>query len=227
VIEIAGGDENQQTDPISVLLVEDHAMVADALVSILELETDIRVVGHAETAARSLEMVASVHPDVVVMDQSLPDGLGSDAAREISRISPDTVILMITGGDPEMAVRAALAAGCAGFVSKDRAVGRLVEAIRLAHGGAAVFPVDLLTAVNRPLVEPVGLDVELTDRELEVLKLLAKGYSTDHLASELYLSVHTVRNHVRNLLGKLGAGTKLEAVVTAAALGLVEVGPGS
>jgi DNA-binding NarL/FixJ family response regulator len=211
---------------IQVLLVEDHEMVAEGLRVAFGDEPDLEVVGWASTVERGVALYDELHPDVVLMDYRLPDGAGTDAAARIRATDPDACILLVTGVSESAIVAAALEAGCSGFVGKDRGLDELAAAIRAAARGAAVFPAGLLAAATSrtgPTRARPGMD--LTEREREVLRLLAQGKATDEIAGELFLSHHTVRNHVRNVLAKLQAHTKLEAVIVAAREGLVDLGP--
>jgi DNA-binding NarL/FixJ family response regulator len=211
---------------IRVLLVEDHEMVAEGLRVAFGDEPDLDVVGWAPTAERGVALYEELHPDVVLMDYRLPDGSGTDAAARIRASDPDACVLLVTGASDSAIVAAALEAGCSGFVGKDRGLDELAAAIRAAAGGAAVFPAGLLAAATSrtaPARTRPGMD--LTEREREVLSLLAQGRTTEEIAGELFLSHHTVRNHVRNVLAKLNAHTKLEAVIVAAREGIVDLGP--
>ena len=210
--------------PVTVLLVEDHEMVATGLRAVLDSEPDMAVVGWARTADEGFDLARELKPDVVLMDYRLPDADGASTASRILAELPGVAVLLVTGVETEAAVAAALDAGCAGFVSKGRGVTELAGAIRSAAGGAAVFPTELLASVARHGRDTPGVGHDLTAREREVLNMLAAGHGTVEIAQELVVSMHTVRNHVRNILTKLGARTKLEAVVTAARAGLVEVG---
>jgi DNA-binding NarL/FixJ family response regulator len=211
---------------LRVLLVEDHDMVAAGLQAVLDSEADLEVVGRASTGAEALALYSNLKPDCVVMDYGLPDTSGTEVATQIRVRDPKACVLMVTGHDyNETVVAQALEAGCAGFVSKERGVTELANAIRSASNGAAVFPADLLASVTRRAQGNGKHSPHLTAREREVLGLLAEGRSTDEIQQQLFLSQHTVRNHVRNVLNKLGARTKLEAVVMAARSGLVDLSP--
>ena len=210
---------------VRVLLVEDHEMVAQGLKAALGDEPDMDVVGWAKTVAESITQYGSLRPDIVLMDYRLPDGTGTDAASRIRGDDPEACILLITGATDDGIVAEALEAGCSGFIGKDRDLDELGNAIRAAARGAAVFPADLLAAATRRGGNRPRVGADLTERELEILRLLADGSSTEDIAGALFLSHHTVRNHVRNLLAKLQAHTKLEAVVVAARLGIVHIGP--
>jgi DNA-binding NarL/FixJ family response regulator len=210
---------------VRVLLVEDHAMVARGIEAALAEEVDLEVVGIAGTVDDGVLRFRQLTPDVVVMDFRLPDGEGTDATRRIREIDAEATVLLLTGADDPSVVSAALDAGCSGFVSKDRDVDDLASAIRAVARGAAVFPAGLLSRALSPNSDAGGTGADLTAREREVLTMLADGSSTEAIGSSLFLSLHTVRNHVRNILTKLHARTKLEAVVIAARAGLVDLTP--
>jgi DNA-binding NarL/FixJ family response regulator len=208
-----------------VLLVEDHEMVARGLEAALVDEPDLEVVAWARTAIDGAKQYLEMRPDVVVMDYRLPDGRGTDATREIRGADREACVLLLTGADDPGVVAEALDAGCSGFVSKDRGVDELASAIRAVARGAAVFPASLLSRALGPRSDSLTVGADLTLREREVLDLLSSGASTEEIASGLFLSMHTVRNHVRNILTKLHARTKLEAVVVAARAGIVDLRP--
>jgi DNA-binding NarL/FixJ family response regulator len=211
---------------VRVLIVEDHEMVATGLRALLEHEDDIDVAAWVRTGRDALRAYDDDRPDVVLMDYGLPDTKGTDVTAQLRTRNPHACVLLVTGHEARPDVVAeALDCGCAGFVSKERSVDELANAIRAAYHGAAVFPADLLASVTRRGQAGAKGSAELTPREREVLALLAQGRSTDEIQQDLFLSQHTVRNHVRNVLNKLGARTKLEAVVIAARSGLVDLRP--
>jgi DNA-binding NarL/FixJ family response regulator len=208
---------------VRVLLVEDHDMVATGISALLAAEPDIDVAAWARTGDDALTAYREHRPDVVLMDYGLPDTTGTAVAAQLRALDPGACVLIVTGHEAnERVVGEALEAGCAGFVSKERSVTDLVNAIRSAVQGAAVFPAGALDAISRRQDRGHSFGT-LTAREQEVLELLAGGRSTDEIQAQLFVSQHTVRNHVRSVLAKLGARTKLEAVVIAARAGLVDL----
>lgn len=209
-----------ETQPISVALVEDHTMVAEALASALAAEPDLDVIGIAGTLADALALVRSRHVDVVVMDYRLPDADGARGTAALREASPRTRVVMLTGlGGNDVVVRA-IEAGCAGFLRKTQAIGEVRMAVRRAHAGEVVFtPAMLAEVVGRAGRQK--FPGRLSPRELEVLQLLAQGESVEQVSRRLFLSLHTVRNHVRRILVKLGAHSQLEAVAIALREGIV------
>jgi DNA-binding NarL/FixJ family response regulator len=181
------------------------------------------VVGHAATAADGVALLEGTAPDVALVDLHLPDGRGTDLARTIRSRWPDVRVLMLTGSGENDALVEAIDAGCVGFVTKDRAVVELTAAIRAAAVGEAYVAAAVLTGLLDHIQRRSrGVGHDLTGREREVLQLLARGLPTTEIASQLYVSLHTVRNHVQNILNKLSAHSKLEAVAIATREGLLD-----
>jgi DNA-binding NarL/FixJ family response regulator len=203
---------------IRIVIVDDHAMLADALQMILSAQEDLDVVGVAGTLREGLVLAAATRPDVVLMDNQLPDGEGTRAATAVREAS-GAAVLVLTADPAPSVIRAALENGCAGVVRKGDSLQSVVAAIRNVQSGEGVFSRNMLHAVAQ---RPHGDVQRLTARELEVLQLLDGGQSTAQIAAHLVLSAHTVRNHVRNLTAKLGACTRLEALARARATGLLE-----
>lgn len=207
--------------PTRVLIVDDHEMVAQGLSEVLDAEEEIDVVGRAGTVRDAQRMAAQLSPDVVVMDYRLPDGDGLMATTAIRDRDPQTAVVMVTASDHDTVVAAAIEAGCSGFVTKDRAAQDVVAAVRAAARGEAGFPAAVLgRLLGRSRTAPRATGA-LTPRELEVLQLLADGLSTREIAERFVLSISTVRNHVQNILTKLDAHSKLEAVSVAMRQGIV------
>jgi DNA-binding NarL/FixJ family response regulator len=212
-------------DPISVVVVDDHEMFAESIGRALDLLDDIVVPAIGRTCAEAMAIVAEHEPDVAVVDHRLPDGDGSTLARRIREVSSRTQIVLLTGDGDGRVLLDAIEAGCAGYLTKDKAIDELVAAIRNVHAGEAYIPADRLSELLprlRTTYRSVGS--RLTDREREVLQLLSEGNSNEAIANQLVLSKHTVRNHVQSVLAKLGAHSKLEAVAIATREGLVDRG---
>jgi DNA-binding NarL/FixJ family response regulator len=205
-----------------VLVCDDHRVVAEGLSMVLEAQPDLQVVGVASTVAEVCELAASLRPDVVLMDYALPDGDGVAATAAIKAVRPELKVVMLTSFVDVDVLVAAIDAGCSGFVTKHKAGDELTTAVRLAAAGEALVSPDMLARLLprlRPSYHGVGAD--LTPREREVLDLLAQGESKEAIAQRLFLSANTVRNHIQNILNKLGAHSRLEAVATATREGLI------
>ncbi|MGO8824227.1 MAG: response regulator [Acidimicrobiales bacterium] len=205
---------------IRVLLVDDHEMVAGCLAAAVGAEPGLEVVGTAGSVAECLRLTRGLLPDVVVMDLRLSDNEGDAdglaATRRLRAMLPDVSVVMLTAHPDRHVAREALDAGCCGFVAKRGHLDELVAAIRAAADGSTWFPHEVVGPTPKS-----GTDVSA--REHEVLTLMASGHSTRDIAEELGLSLHTTRNHIRNLMAKLGAHSRLDAVVVAARCGLVRV----
>ncbi len=205
-----------------MLIVDDHELVAEALQRTLSAEPDLEVIGHVLTVAAAIEAARAGQPDVILMDFALPDGHGTEAAAIIKRELPRTEIVMLTGQADSGVLAAALQSGCSGFVTKDGSLRDLASVIRGVLAGEVRVPQKLiaeLAAYLRP--RPAATGSDLTRRELEILRMLADGMSTTAIMEDLVLSIHTVRNHIRNLLTKLNAQSRLEAVAIATRQGLI------
>ena len=208
---------------IRVLVVDDHQVLADSLVRVLAAEPDIEPVGVAPTLARAMAMVAEHHPDIVLLDHSLPDGEGAAAVRPLLDAQPGLYVVMLTASTSDRVLGAAMEAGAAGFISKSSGLDELVGAVRsAARGDAVVSPQLLGRLLTRMRRDAQGVGHDLTEREREILGLLAKGLTNVAISEQLFLSVHTVRNHIANLSAKLGAHSKLETLAIAVREGLVE-----
>lgn len=211
-----------EPQPFSVLIVDDHAMVADAL-QIALADAGVHVLGAVGTLGDALDLMAQRPADVVVLDYSLPGGeQPADGIRRLLSEYPGSKVLVFSGRDDNQTVTDAVRAGCSGFVVKGRPLRELVEAVHaVSTGGAAFEPRHLRVAFEAlsSSSHPAGYD--LTSRELEVLRLLAKGSDTAKIAAELGISVNTVRNHIQAVLGKLGAHSQLEAVAMALRGGII------
>lgn len=211
-------------ETISIVVVEDHQVLAEALEGALSAQAGMEVIGTAGTLREALELVSRRAPDVVLMDVRLPDGDGASGTQQVLERSPRAKVIVLSAATGVEVISRAVEAGAAGFLPKTTPLQEVIEAIVRANSGAALFSPAVLRDVTVHLRDQhrrPGAD--LTPRELEVLQLLADAATTEGIAQQLVLSTHTVRNHVRNILGKLGAHSKLEAVAVAVREGLVEV----
>jgi DNA-binding NarL/FixJ family response regulator len=199
----------------TVLIVDDHQMFRDFLAAFIDREDDLHVIGYVGTVRDAFEAAVNHRPTVILMDHMLPDGSGSDAIPKIKAELPDTKVIMVTGMDNDAVLLDSVVAGCSGFVSKGSAPSEVLAAIRLAARGDAVLP-DRLSALLPRIKNQQGRGLfELTQREVQILRLLAQGLTNREIADSLFISLNTVRNHVQRVITKLGAHSKLEAVATA------------
>jgi two-component system, NarL family, nitrate/nitrite response regulator NarL len=215
--------------PITVLLVEDHLLVAEGLAAMLNATGDLRVVGTALTAAEAIRLAAVRQPDVVVMDSHLPDGAGADIAGRIREQQPRVPIVFLSADESDAAMIAAVRAGASAYLPKSRATADVVEAVRRAAEGEMLIPAAQLARLLARSHEMARDDDErrrllesLTRREKEVLGLMAEGLDNRAIAAELGIGFTTVRGHVQNILEKLDAHSKLEALACAARYGLLD-----
>jgi RNA polymerase sigma factor (sigma-70 family) len=211
-----------KNDVTRVLIVEDHQVVAEGLAALINDQKDMSVVGHAGSVADSVTRAAELNPDVVLVDFRLTDGTGADAAGAIRQIRPETKLIFLTREDTDAARFAALEAGASAFIHKSRAAQDVVDAIRsVAAGGSLFTPRTIAKLLNSRREVEAQLE-RLTPREKEVLRLMAEGTPSREIAARLGISYTTVRTHIRSLGSKLGVHSKLEAIVKARELALVE-----
>jgi DNA-binding NarL/FixJ family response regulator len=207
---------------IRIAIVDDHPVISEGIYRILSAETDIELAGTAKNVAEALALVERYRPHVVLMDYLLPDGNGVEATKKILGRWPETKVLMMSGSEVPDVHILAFASGCVGFLAKNRPWGEVVAAVRAASRGQSVLRADELTDLLTQLGHTTNDRSKwLTARESDVLRLLAVGRTTASIADELFLSTHTVRNHISSILSKLGAHSKLEAVAVAARDGLI------
>ena len=215
---------------IRVLLADDQALMRGGFRMILEAADDIEVVGEAYDGADAVRRYASLRPDVVVMDVRMPVMDGIEATRRIAAADPRARILVLTMFDLDAHVYDALRAGASGFLLKDRPPEELVEAVRVVAAGEALLSPSVTRRLiaefarwPEPVARPAGLD-ELTEREREVLVLIARGLSNSEIATRLHLAETTVKTHVSRVLAKFGLRDRAQAVVLAYESGLVRAG---
>jgi DNA-binding NarL/FixJ family response regulator len=208
--------------PVRVLVVDDHEVLASSLAMVLDDEPDLKSVGVAGTLEKARSMIATTAPDVILLDHRLPDGDGVAAIGELRALRPSAQIVVLTASAADHVLVAAIEAGASGFVSKSRSLDELTAAVRAAATGESVISPEMLARLL-PRLQRNGRarHNDLTEREREVLGLLADGLSNAAIAKQLFVSVHTVRNHIANLSAKLGAHSKLEVLSIAVRDGLL------
>jgi DNA-binding NarL/FixJ family response regulator len=207
---------------VRVLIVEDHEVLSSSLAMVLDAEPDLQTVGRAGTLAEARRAVVATEPDVVLLDHQLPDGDGVASIDELRALREGIAFVVLTASTSDSVLVAAVQAGASGFVSKTRGVSEVTTAVRAAAAGEAVISPEMLMRLlprfRGAATEPT---LRLTDREQEVLTLLADGLSNAAIGQRLVVSVHTVRNHVANLANKLGAHSRLEVLSIAMRKGLL------
>ena len=212
-------------ETIKVMVVDDHTLFSQTLGRVLGNEPDLEMVGTAGSVVEARAMARRAQPDVVLMDYRLSDGVGTEAARQIREDRPETKVVMLTGFPEDSVLIAAIGVGCSGYIAKDAAVEEVISAVRAAAAGEALIPPEMLLRLLPRLRRDTHHTVfTLSSRELDVLRLLARGLSNAAMADEMALSVNTIRKHVQSILAKLDAHSKLEALAKAVQGGLVEIG---
>jgi DNA-binding NarL/FixJ family response regulator len=206
---------------ISILLADDHAVVREGTKELLEREADLEVVAEASDGRAAVEMVIQQRPDVVVMDFAMPGLNGIEATRQIKAIAPGVAVLVLTAYDSDQYIFGFLEAGAAGYLLKDVHIDEVITAIRAVHAGESVLHpaiarrvIDRFVLPGERLHEQDTMD-DLTQREMDVLKLAAKCMSNREIAEELVISVRTVQTHLNNIFNKIGVGSRTEAVIHA------------
>ena len=208
--------------PIRVMIADDHDLYRRGMQVVVELDGTAQVVGEASNGADAVEVCQRVTPEVVLMDVRMPGVGGIEACRLIREAVPSARILMLTMSDDESDLFEAIKAGASGYLLKDLPGEEVADAIRRVHDGQAIIPpgmaATLLTEFTRLSQEPEPISGSaplLTDREVEVLRLVARGRANREIADELVISENTVKNHVRNILEKLHLHSRVEATVYA------------
>lgn len=202
-----------------MLIIDDHRVLAELLTAALSAADDVHVVGSVGTADEGVRSAASLRPDVVILDYDLPDTDGVSAIASIKGAYPDARVLMLTSYTDTSLLAEAMDAGCSGFITKRSGASEIHAAVLAVASDETPVSPDMVRSLVARDESDSGPD--LTDRELEVLRLAARGLSNKDIAAELYLSVNTVRNHMQHVLHKLGAHSKLEATAIATRIGIL------
>ncbi|NOZ70935.1 MAG: response regulator transcription factor [Chloroflexi bacterium] len=206
-------------EPITVLLVDDHAIVRQGIRAFLETQPDIQVVGEAATGAEAVAVALETAPDVVLMDLIMPDSDGVEATRALRRVSPHSQVVILTSYHEDEHIFPAIKAGALSYLLKDIAPDELADAVRgAARGEASIHPsvaTRLVAEVRQPRRAGVNPFTELSDREFQVLGLIAEGLDNATIAERLSISEKTVKSHVSNILSKLHLADRTQAAVFA------------
>jgi two-component system NarL family response regulator len=225
-------DARAVPDPIRVLIVDDHALFRRGLEMVLAEEPDIDLVGEASDGAEAVEKAGEALPDVVLMDIRMPKSSGIEAARAMKEVAPSAKIVMLTISDEEEDLFEAIRAGASGYLLKDIPYDEVADVVRAVHGGQSLINPSMAAKLLTEFAALAKRDEEertqqvpapkLTDREMEVLRLVARGMNNRDIAKELFISENTVKNHVRNILEKLQIHSRMEAVMIAVREKLIE-----
>jgi DNA-binding NarL/FixJ family response regulator len=227
VSEALQAGEERQTESLRVLIVDDHDLFRTGLRNLLE-DQGVQVVGEAAGGAEAVRIVRELAPDVVVMDLNMPGMGGVEATRHISGIAPLTRVVMLTISDQDSDVMDAILAGACGYLLKDSRIEELMAGIRAAARGESLISPNIaakvLQRIRATSTQPEianTIRAELSDREIEVLKLIANGKDNAVIAAELHISPKTVKNHISNILMKLQIDNRIQAAVYAVRSGIV------
>jgi NarL family two-component system response regulator LiaR len=214
---MARSDTTSSSDNISVIIVDDHAIVRQGLRTYLELQPDIEVVGEASNGAEAIALTRETLPDIVLMDLVMPQADGVEATRAITGLSPSTRVIVLTSFSEDEKVFASIKAGAQGYLMKDVLPSELVRAIRTVHRGDAQLDPEIARKLMQEFTnpQPTTPKHDLTERELEVLRLIAQGKSNKDISDDLVLSEKTVKTHVSNILQKLHLSDRTQAAVYA------------
>jgi DNA-binding NarL/FixJ family response regulator len=211
-------EHTPKPDRISVFLVDDHEIFRRGIRALLAHESDIDVVGEAETAAAALARIPALRPDVAVLDVRLPDGNGISVCREICSALPETACLMLTAYNDDQALLGAIMAGAAGYVSKQTCGTDLVSALRVVASGQSILDPQASRQIMAKLRQrAVGVDpmAALSEQEKRVLELISEGLTNRQIAARMFLAEKTVKNYVSSLLTKLGMQRRTQAAAFA------------
>ncbi|HEY5187324.1 MAG TPA: response regulator transcription factor [Actinomycetes bacterium] len=220
-----------RSEPIRVLVVDDHALFRRGLEMVLAQELDIEVVGEAGDGAEAVERAEELLPDVVLMDIRMPRRSGIEACTAIKDVVPSAQIIMLTISDEEADLYEAIKAGATGYLLKEISIDEVATAIRAVAGGQSLISPSMASKLISEFAQLVKRDDDrqqvpaprLTERELEVLRLVARGMNNRDIARQLFISENTVKNHIRNILEKLQLHSRMEAVVYAVREKLLEI----
>ena len=207
---------------IQVIVADDHDLVREGICKLLELSEEMSVIAEAADGLETVSLVREHFPDLVLLDLNMPRMNGIEAIKKIKEISPEIKVIILTIHEEEEYVYEVTRAGAEGYIQKDIKSDDLYRSIKRVLSGETVFPVEIEKRVEQQINEDEKIE-ELSDREFQVLELLAQGMSNKELAEELYISEKTVKNHVSNILRKLSVNDRTQAVILGLKKGLVRL----
>jgi DNA-binding NarL/FixJ family response regulator len=218
-------DDAPRNDPIRVLIADDHPVFRDGLRGLVERSVDLELAGEAENGAEAVSLAASARPAIVLMDLRMPEMSGIEATRRILETDPSIGVLILTMSEDDESLFAAMRAGARGYIPKDADSMELLQAIRAAAVGEAIFGASIARRMMDFFASPRGPREadpfpELTEREHEILELIAQGRPNAQIAARLGITDKTVRNHVANVFSKLRVADRAQAIVRAREAGL-------
>ena len=218
--------EQEQPQAITVLIIDDHPLVREGVRNFLQRQRDITVVGEAGSGQEGLRLASDLAPDVVLMDLVMPEMDGVETTRRLKQISPSTQVIVLTSFDDDEHILPAIRAGALSYILKDVSTAALAEAVRKAARGEVTMTPQVAARVMEELRQggqpSSQADADLSEREVEVLRLIAEGRSNTEIAERLVISEHTVKRHVSNILSKLHLADRTQAAVYAWREGMVD-----
>ncbi|WP_139978203.1 response regulator [Nocardioides litoris] len=231
--DVAGPGQAPEREPIRVLVVDDQQLFRRGLTMLLAVEPGLEVVGEAGDGIEGTALAETAAPDVILLDVRMPKRSGIEACLAIKQAVPSAKIIMLTVSDEEADLYEAVKSGASGYLLKDSSIEEVAQAIRVvADGQSLISPsmaiklIDEFKSMSKPERE-TGPALRLTERELDVLRLVAQGHSNKEIAARLFISENTVKNHVRNMLEKLQLHSRMEAVMYAVRENLLELPTGT
>jgi NarL family two-component system response regulator LiaR len=214
-------------DKIKIIIADDHAVVREGTRTLLEREADMQVLGEASDGEEAVRLIEKLKPDVAILDIAMPKLSGIEVTRQIKPRFPSTAILILSAYDNDEYVFTLLEAGAAGYLLKDVHGREIVEAVRSVYNGESVLHPSIARKVIQRAISSTTKsseekqEIELSEREIEVLKLAAKGLSNQDIADSLCISIRTVQGHINNLFHKLNVGSRTEAIFQSVKKGLL------
>lgn len=216
------------SEKIKILIADDQKLIREGLKVLLEMEEDFEIIGEATNGVEAYEFYIKLKPDIILMDIQMPVMNGVEAIKKIKEVDSQAKIIILTTFDDDQYVYDGLKSGALGYVLKDTSIEKLSETIRVVYkGGALIEPsitkkiLSEISKIEKPKIKKEDLIEELNLREIEILKLISKGYTNQEIADKLNLSVGTVKNYVTTILQKIGARDRTEAALIAKEIGII------